>query len=68
MGSGQPMMPPRGGARYPPSGMPVPGYPPGPPQGYPVGYPSRFLALPSLVDLDRHLRILPSPSLQLDVT
>lgn len=41
MGYGQPVMPPRGGARYPPGGMPVPGYPPGPPQGYPIGYPPR---------------------------
>jgi len=38
MGYGQPgMMPPRGGARYPPNGMQaVPGYPQGPSVGYPV--------------------------------
>ncbi|KAG5651706.1 hypothetical protein H0H81_007711 [Sphagnurus paluster] len=44
MGYGQPgMMPPRGGARYPPpAGMPVPGYPQGPPQAYGMpGYPAR---------------------------
>ncbi|RDB21117.1 Polyadenylate-binding protein, cytoplasmic and nuclear [Hypsizygus marmoreus] len=44
MGYGQPgMMPPRGGARYPPGGIPVPGgYPQGPPQGYGMpGYPPR---------------------------
>ena len=40
---GQPgMMPPRGGARYGPGGIPMPAYPQGPPQGYPMpGYPNR---------------------------
>jgi polyadenylate-binding protein len=43
MGYGQPgMMPPRGGTRYPPGGMPVGPYAPGPPQGYGMpGYPNR---------------------------
>jgi len=44
MGYGQPgMMPPRGGARYPPGGMSIPGgYPQVPPQGYAMpGYPPR---------------------------
>ncbi|KAF5387930.1 hypothetical protein D9615_000120 [Tricholomella constricta] len=43
MGYGQPgMMAPRGAARYPPNGMPVPGYPQGPPQAYGMpGYPNR---------------------------
>ncbi|KAG5645247.1 hypothetical protein DXG03_006664 [Asterophora parasitica] len=44
IGYGQPgIIPPRGAPRYPPGGIPVPGYPQGPPpQGYGIpGYPPR---------------------------
>jgi len=65
MGYGQPgMMPPRGAPRYPPGGIPVPGYHQGPPQAYGMpGYPPRGPPRPPVARGPGSSPIIPNASI-----